>query len=211
MPLCRMSERPPLDASNPPPIEDVLAAKFDVQKAKEDYEKAKKNEAKLRTVWGDLNRAMQKKDWDTATAKLDEAETLLPEDERGQVNAVRFNVLLGQKKYPQAYKLAAALSDAQKDNAMLQNQLAWQMVSDENIEQRDLELAEKIARRANEASKSSDPAVVDTLARVLFMQGKKQDAIKLQEKAVKLAEGDMKKSLEKSLESYKKGELPPAE
>jgi len=192
-------------------IEDVLAGKFDVEKATQDYDKRQKDQAQLRTVWGDLNQAMQKKDWETATAKLGEAEKLLPEDERAQLDVVRFNVLLGQKKYPEAYKLAAALSDAQKDNPMLQNQLAWQMISDENIEQRDLNLAEKIARRADDAAKNSDPAIVDTLARVRFMQGKKQEAIKLQEKAVKLAEGDMKKSLEKSLESYKKGELPAAE
>ena len=49
------------------------------------------------------------------------------------------------------------------------------------------------------------------LAQIQARQGKKEEAVKQQEKAVKLAEGDMKKSLEKSLESYKKGELPPAD
>src|SRR5207237_6990807 len=124
------------------------------------------------------------------------------------LGSIRFNLLLGQKNYAEAYKLAAALSDAQKDNAMLQNELAWKIVSDSSIEQRDLELAEKIANRANEAAKSKDPAIMDTLARVLFMKGKKEQAVALQGKAVDLAEGGMKKSLEKSLESYKNGELP---
>jgi hypothetical protein len=43
------------------------------------------------------------------------------------------------------------------------------------------------------------------------MQGKHEDAIKTQEKAVSLAEGDGKQNLEKTLESYKKGKLPAAE
>ena len=40
------------------------------------------------------------------------------------------------------------------------------------------------------------------------MRGKKEEAITLQEKAVKLAEADLKTNLQKVLESYRKGELP---
>jgi hypothetical protein len=40
------------------------------------------------------------------------------------------------------------------------------------------------------------------------MQGKKDDAIALQEKAIKMAESDeQKSSLQKSLDEYKSGEL----
>ena len=52
---------------------------------------------------------------------------------------------------------------------------------------------------------------VDTLARVLFMQGQKEEAIELQGKAVHLAEGEMKKSLQKTLDGYRKGELTKAD
>jgi hypothetical protein len=44
------------------------------------------------------------------------------------------------------------------------------------------------------------------------MQGKKDDAIDLQSKAVDLAtDSQMKKQLEKTLESYKRGELSKAD
>ena len=192
-------------------IEEVLAGKFDVKKAAVDYEKKTKSDMQMRAVWADLNRAMRSKNWDEATAKLAEGEKLLPEDERGNLDMTRFSILIGKKDFSSAYKLAGKMSDAQKDNAMLQNQLAWQIVSDPAIEQRDLDLAFKMATRGNDAAKSKDPAIMDTLARVVYMQGKKTEAIELQEKAVNLAEAEMKASLQKTLDSYKKGELPKAE
>jgi hypothetical protein len=42
------------------------------------------------------------------------------------------------------------------------------------------------------------------------MQGEKDEAIALQSKAVDLAEGGMKTQLEKTLESYQRGELSKA-
>lgn len=192
-------------------IGEVLAGKFDVRKAAADYEQEQRNQAKLRTVGQELNRAMQKKDWDTAAAKLDEAEKLMPKSVRGNLDMTRFNILVGKKDYPAAYKVAAAISEAHKNNAQLQNQLAWQIATDDQIEQRDLELAQTMATRANEAAKGKDPNILDTLARVLFMQGKKEEAIALQEKAVNLAEDSAKEEMQRTLESYKKGELPKAD
>ena len=192
-------------------IEDVLAGKFDVRKAAEDYDKKQRNEAKLRVVGQELGRAMQKKDWDAATAKLDEIEKLLPEDARSGVGVTRFSILIGKKDYPAAYKLAAKISEANKDDMQLQNDLAWQIATDKQIEQRDLKLAQTIATRGSEAAKGKDPAILDTLARVLFMQDKKDEAIAMQEKAVKLAEGDAKEGMQSTLDSYKKGKLPEAE
>src|SRR5262245_4933125 len=59
-------------------IEDVLAGKFDVAKAAKDYAAMQKTEGQLRALWESINRAMQKKDWDQALTRLDEAEKLAP-------------------------------------------------------------------------------------------------------------------------------------
>jgi thiol-disulfide isomerase/thioredoxin len=188
-------------------LEAVLAGNFDVKKAAAAYQEEKKNEIKLQTTWMAMNRAMQNKDWDEASAKVTEAEKLLPEDQRDNLDMARFNILLGKEDYPGAYKIAAKISQANKENPMLQNQLAWQIATDTSIKERDLNLAGTIARRANEAAKGNDPAILDTVARVQFMQGKTEDAIATQEKAVKLADGELKSQLERTLESYRKGEL----
>ena len=91
----------------------------------------------------------------------------------------------------------------------MQNDLAWQIVSDKTIEKPDLELAETIANRANEAARGKDPDILDTQARVLFMKGQKEEAVQAQTKAVALAEPDQKQAMQSRLDSYQKGELPP--
>ena len=192
-------------------IEAVLDGTFDVKKAAADYEKQQRSETALRTVWRELSKAMASKDWDAAEAKVKQAEQLLPEDERDGLSMTRFNIAVNKGDYQAAYRCAEKASDGNKDNAMLQNQLAWQMLTDPKIKERDLGLAEKIATRANDAAQGKDPAILDTLARACFMNGKKEQAIELQEKAVKLADGDMKGSLQEVLDSYKQGKLPKGE
>ena len=182
-------------------IEDVLAGKFDAAKAAE--EKKKTQEAMSKVY-----RAMQKKNWDDAATMLSDAEKVLPEDERDNLDGLRLAILFGKKDYPTAYKMAAKVSEANKDNAQLQNELAWRIATDKSIEERDLGVAETIANRANQAAKGKDPAILDTLARIKFMQGKKDEAVQLQEKAVNLAEGNAQSELQKALNSYKAGELP---
>jgi hypothetical protein len=72
-----------------------------------------------------------------------------------------------------------------------------------------LDLAEKEANRAKDLSKSEDGSILDTVARVQFMKGDKEGAIKTQEKALGLMSDERaKKSLQKTLDSYKAGKLP---
>ena len=191
-------------------LEQVLAGTFDVHKAAAAYEKQQKNEAQLQTVWMSLQKSMQQKKWDEAQAKADEASKLLPDDQQDSIDMIRLNILYGKEDYPAAYKLVSKVSDANKENAMLQNQLAWQIATDPGIKTRDLKAAEACAVRAKDATNGKDASILDTLARVKFMQGQKDEAIALQEKAVALAEPDSKSQLQKTLESYKRGELANA-
>ena len=192
-------------------IDDVLEGTFDVRKAAANYETARQNQAQLQTVWLGFMTALNQKKWDEAQIKLDEAEKLLPEEQRGNLDRQRLTILFGKGDYPGAYKLASKISDAQKDNSMLQNELAWQIATDPNIKTRNLDLAETFANRAKAASQGQDPAILDTVARVKFMQGQQAEAIALQEKAVSLAEGEIKTQLQKTLDSYKRGELTKAD
>jgi len=192
-------------------IDAVLDGTFDVHKAAAAYDTQQKNQAKLQSTWMGLSNAMRQKNWDEAQTKLDEAAKLLPNDQQSVLDMTRLRILFGKEDYPAAYKMAAKVSDSNQDNPTLQNELAWQIATDPEIKERDLKLAETFADRAKEGSKGKDPAVLDTLARVKFMQGRKDDAIDIQSKAVDLADGDMKKQLEKTLESYKRGDFPKTE
>jgi thiol-disulfide isomerase/thioredoxin len=185
-------------------VQAVLDGTFDLKKAGVDYENTSACEAKLST-------AMMTSDWEAAEKALAEMEKLLPEAERSIFSACKVSILLGKKDYKAAYKAAAEISEAQKDDAELQNALAWQILTDDSIEERDVNLAEKIATRANEAAKGENPAILDTLARALFMNKKPGKAIELQQKAVDLADDDLKKSAQATLDSYKQGKLPKPE
>jgi thiol-disulfide isomerase/thioredoxin len=191
-------------------LEQVLAGKFDVTKAAADYNAQQKNEEQRRTLWNEFNRHRQKEEWDEAESAFAKMEKLLPEDERDGLAMTRFGFLLDRKDYKSAYKLAARLSDTHPDDAMMQNQIAWSIATKDGLAERDLDLAEKIARRANAAAKAHDEKaeILDTLARVLFLKGQKEPAIEFQQQAVKFAEGGRQRQFQKSLDDYKAGRVP---
>lgn len=189
-------------------IEEVLAGKFDVKKAAADYEMQHKNQAKVQELAAELSKAVQQKDWTEAMAKVDEIAKLVPESQRTGLDMTRFRILAAKGDYTAAYKLAERISDENKSDARIQNALAWEIATDSGLEKRDLNLAEKIAMRANDAAEGKDPDVLDTLARVQFVNDKKADAVASQQKAVDVAEDGLKPALRKTLDSYKKGELP---
>jgi thiol-disulfide isomerase/thioredoxin len=192
-------------------IEKVLAGNFDLKKAAAENAEREKNQQRLMELSRELNSNMEQKNWEKAEATLSEMEKLLPEKSRSGLDMARFNIFLGKADYAGAATMALKVSDGNKENAMLQNQLAWELITHEGNKTPDLDVAQKIAGRANDAAKGEDPAIIDTYARVLFMQGKKDKAIELQQKAIGLSEGDLKESLQKTLDSYKEGKLPPAE
>jgi len=182
-------------------IEDVLADKFDANKAAEEAKKEQEVMAKIVD-------AFKKQDWAAAEAAVANAEKTLPSDEADQLDNVRMAILFAKKDYPAAYKMADRVSEKHKDDVVMQNELAWRIANDKQIENRDLGVAETIATRANDASKGSDPAVLDTLAHIKFMRGKTNEAVQLEEKAFKLADENTQPQIQKVLDSFKKGELP---
>jgi tetratricopeptide (TPR) repeat protein len=189
-------------------IEEILADTYDLKKAAADYAKRSDAEQKLRSIMQKLMKSMRAKNWDEAETVLNDAEKLLPADETDGLAMYRLRVLTGKNDLDAAYALVRKLSEKDPDNAMLQNDLAWTIATSPDIKKRDLDLAETIARRGTAASKEKNPAVLDTLARVLFMKGEKQEAIQVQKKAVELAQGSMKTRLKKVLDSYEADQLP---
>lgn len=83
------------------------------------------------------------------------------------------------------------------------NEIAWTILTDEDIKERDLKLATQLAKEAMDASDGKDAAIIDTYARALFDTGKVEDAIKYQKQAVELVDDDeMKKEFETTLKRY---------
>ncbi len=190
-------------------LDPVLDGTFDIEKAAAARVEAKKVEAELDKLWTQLDKAMETEKWDEADAVLKEIGKILPEKRRGALPRREYKILLGKKDYKSAYKIMAELSDKNLDDAQLQTNLAWEIATREGLENRDLKLAEKMATRAIDISKGKDPTMLDTLARVEFLLGKKDKAIATQKKAVDATEDALtKKRYQESLDSYKAGKLP---
>jgi hypothetical protein len=87
----------------------------------------------------------------------------------------------------------------------LLNQIAWVILTEESIKQRDTKLAVQLAQRAVDLSDGKIAAILDTHARALFENGQKAAAIAQQKKALAAAEDDdTKAELKATLEKYEK-------
>ncbi len=89
--------------------------------------------------------------------------------------------------------------------ANMLNMLSWTILTAEGLKTRDLQLALRAARSANEATGGEDFSILDTYARALWDNGRKAEAIELQKKAVARAPNDaIKAELQRILENYEK-------
>jgi tetratricopeptide (TPR) repeat protein len=188
-------------------IEEVLADKFDIAKFAVEYEKQQQENQTLQDAQKKLFSAIDGKKWSEASSALDEMLAKFPQLQTG-FTATRFEILLGQKKFAEAWNFAETNGDAHPTNAWLQNALAWDIVAPETLEQRNLDLAGKLAERANQAAGGKDANILDTLARVQFMSGRKKEAVATEQKAMDAAPDEQKNSFQKSLTSYQQDKLP---
>jgi hypothetical protein len=76
------------------------------------------------------------------------------------------------------------------------------------VKDRDIPLALQISKQAVEDSQSKSAHILDAYARALFDSGKKEEAVKAQEKVLSVASDEEKEALEKTIKAYKAGKLP---
>lgn len=189
-------------------LEEILAGRYDLKKAAEAFAAKAEREEQEAALSRKLGTSLRNKNWSDAEAALAEMEKGLTAEQRQGFAMVHFQISVGRKNYDAAYQALRAYAEVNKEEPAVQNQVAWMIVAQKDLEKRDLVLAQEAAERANSATKGKDAAILDTLARVQFMSGKRKEAIVTQEKAVKYAEGDLKENLEKTLASYQADKLP---
>jgi len=103
-------------------------------------------------------------------------------------------------------ELAKQLEGIESNNAEMQNEIAWTILTDEKIKNRNLPLALKFARAAVTASESKDANILDTYARALFDTGKVSEAIEQQKRAIELCDDKEKQAeLKQTLQRYQAG------
>ena len=191
-------------------LKQVSDGTFDTAKAAEMQAKAEADQAARQEIGKKLGAAFGKKDWDAAKTVVDDAEKEHPELAE-QLIGIRFQIAQRKEDSDEVIKQAKRMLAAPiGDNPQALNQLAWAIGGDmKNPSPEALEIAAGAVNKAVEKTKGEEAAVLDTLARIQFRQGKKEEAIKTQEQAVAKAKEALKPSLEKTLSAYKDGKLPP--
>ena len=161
-----------------------------------------------------LGEALNKKDWDLAEKILPEALlNLNPRDQANLKESAESIIALGRGDPSKINAMYEKSALDHNDNAEVQNEIAWDLLTNPRFGKNiNLALAEKCAVQAVALTKEEDAEKLDTLARVRWLQGKKDEAIKLQEKAVSKATYlTLKEELQLTLDSLRKGVLPPGD
>ncbi len=193
-------------------LKQVVDGSFDTAKAAEMQAKEEAEQVARQEIGKKINAAVRKGDWDAAKSVADDIEKEHPEMAEALVG-VRFHIAQQKGDSTELIKQAKKLlAGPVGDNAQALNQIAWAIGGEmKNPTPEALEIAAGAVAKAVEKTKGEEAAVLDTLARIQFRQGKKEEAIKTQEKAVAQAKDTTKADLQKTLSAYKDGKLPPAE
>jgi len=161
-----------------------------------------------------LSEAMGNRDWDAAEKALPAAAGVLPPKEGKELReSIEAQIGLARGDPTKFYAQLSKLADEEFDDAEAMNEIAWRLLTVPGFAKNlNLTLAEKCAVQAVKLTKEEHPDKLDTLARLRWLQGKKEEAIRWQIKAVDKAEaGAMKAALQKTLDALLKGILPPAD
>jgi hypothetical protein len=161
-----------------------------------------------------LSEAMGRRDWGAAEKALPAAAGVLPKKEGQELReSIEAQIGLARGDPSKFYAQLKRLADEEFDDAEAMNEIAWRLLTMPAFAKApNLVLAEKCAVQAVKLTKEGHSDKLDTLARLRWLQGKKEEAIRWQIKAVdKAEEPRMKALLQKTLDALLKGTLPPAD
>ena len=161
-----------------------------------------------------LSEAMRARDWDAAEKALPAAAGVLPKPEGQELrDSIEAQIGLARGDPTKFYAQLQKVADEEFDDPESLNEIAWRLLTMKAFAQKpNLVLAEKCAVQSVKLTREEHPDKLDTLARLRWLQGKKEEAIRLQIKSVDKAEaGPMREALQKTLDAMLKGNLPPAD
>ena len=161
-------------------VDAVVAGTWDTAAFAKQLAAEHANDAKAEELQKGLNDAAKAKDFAKVADLAGQLFDLDP-DQFGQAALIKYDALIRAQKAEDAASYGRDLVKATfKDNASALNSMAWSIVDPGNPQEKpDLVLARLAADRANELTSAKDFSVLDTLARVVFLQGDVATAITL--------------------------------
>jgi len=161
--------------------------------------------AELQALFAEVNAALSGGTPAEMLARLDDIGAKSPDVIEMMANQV-FELMLMAEKSEEASLLGGRLVDEaiEYGDAMGLNQVAWTIVDPaQKWTSRDLVLARRAAEKAVALSKEKDGAILDTLARVEFLDGHVDRAIEIQKRAIGITtDPRLRKDLDEALKEY---------
>ncbi len=187
-------------------LEEVLAGTFDIQVEAVLARRTREIRAKTRPLAAAYTEARRSGDSEKAMSIVDEILRLDPKI-NGEWSLAKFELLAVDMKDPERANRFArqCIASTIHENSEDLLNLAWFMLDEPGLTQRDPKLALRAAQRAEELTGDRSPVVHMVLARAMWMSGDKEGAMKHQQRAVELADaGADRDQQRKRLEEYKK-------
>ncbi|MFO0894232.1 MAG: redoxin domain-containing protein [Phycisphaerales bacterium] len=194
-------------------MEQVVSGTWDRAAAKAEFDASRAAQKKAVEARAAMTKARKAGDWDTVIKLMDDQIAALPSTPAGKatrnsINLQKFQILLADANRPaDAYTLGKTMARDNAKDPMVLNQIAWFVVDDDRVKERNLDFALETAVMANEAASGTNAAILDTLARVWWDKGDKAKAVEWQTKAVaalKDEDAEMAEEIKGNLEKYRK-------
>ena len=184
-------------------VDQVVAGTWNTEAFSKDFVAEHEPLLKMMAFQKDYMEAREAKNWSRAATAAGELFRLDP-DNYGNAAMWRYDALLKSGDAETAASFGRELvANEFKGSAGGLNGLAWTIVDPKAAREKpDLELAASAAMLANELTGGKEASIVDTLARVRFLQGDVAKAIELQKQAVELAPADEKADYGTRLAEY---------
>jgi thiol-disulfide isomerase/thioredoxin len=189
----------------------VITEEFDAAKEKKEIRLfALKNKFRAAEFGGETKEAEEAAKEIKAIDPTFEVQQLRDEMAMQKLARTYFEAITSETKSDHK-KMSAELAPKLKGQPEMANNVAWAILTNDSIKERDTEFALRVAKQAVEDTNWKAAHIIDTYARALFDSGKKQEAIEAQEKAVAVAQEGHKEEIERTLKSYKEGKVPASE
>jgi len=183
-------------------IEAVVEGNYDAVAMQRTFAERRAEESR---TWSEAQSAMKADDHATAADAIGRmiAKYAL---RNGHLRVYRYEIMVAGDLADEAAAWGRELVNGPlADQSGELNKLAWNIVDptgDIPDAKRDLGLARLAADRANELTLEKSSSILDTLARVVYLQGDLEAAVLYQGQAVERSSGRQRESLDKLLQSY---------
>ncbi len=191
------------------PLAKVLDGTWDAAAFKPEFEKKAEPGRRQIAQRSVMAKARKSGDWGPVLAMMDKDIAAAEPAARTMMQVSKFKLMVSDANVPaDGYALGREIVAANKGNAAVMNEVAWFVLDNAKVKQRDPAFAMQAAQAAVDASKGEDAAILDTMARACWESGDKAKAIEWQKKAIDRAGDEMAGELKDTLKKYEGGDAP---